>query len=205
MIPAHQCLHGSHGPLGQVNDGLEEDAQLAVANPLPQFPFGAQTVVTAGAQVLVVDRVTAPARVLGPVHGDVRVLQQFGGVLVPPGQGNADAGGGPQDVSVDLVGSLEGGQQAAAHVFGRGTVGNVLTEHNEFVSCQARHGVTLAPQLGKPEADLDQEEIPCSVSPGVVDGFEAIHIHEEHGQACAAPMGPRQGLADPVHQQHPVG
>jgi hypothetical protein len=147
----------------------------------------------------------APGR-LGPVHGQVGVAQQVVGPLdVALHPGDAHAAAHVQLAPIDHERPGQPLQDALGHLGDVDVVAGVLDEHGELVAAEAGHGVAGPHARVEPLRDLDEEPVAGGVAEAVVDLLEAVQVEEEDGHRGRLPLGPLEGVVDPVLEQGPVG
>ena len=77
--------------------------------------------------------------------------------------------------------------------------------HHEFIATQATHDILLAHVGDQALGHLDQQPVADIVALRVVQGLELIQVQDQQRAELAAAMAGAQGLAQPIHQQAPVG
>src|SRR5262245_57219665 len=79
-------------------------------------------------------------------------------------------------------------------------------EHDhEFITTQARYGVSLAEAGGQSYRDFLQQLIADHMAERIVDRFESIEIQEEHGEHFFIAVSARKRLRKAIMKQQPVG
>ncbi len=107
---------------------------------------------------------------------------------------------------VQVEGGPEGALDAVREEGGVGGRADVLQEDDELVAAQARHRVRGAEASGEPSGDVDQELVAGHMAEAVVHHLEPVHVHEEDAELVPfAPARAGDGLAQPVHEEGPVG
>ena len=143
---------------------------------------------------------------LGLIHRGVGMAQQALGVRgVGRIERDADAGAQVHLLPAHIEGRLE----EIVHL-GRkhhGVVGIALAvgEHDEFVATEARDGIRCAQAAVETVGDGLKHEIAGLVPIRVVDGLEAVEIHEQHGQLPPGALRDEHGLLEAIEQQRTVG
>ena len=134
------------------------------------------------------------ALVLGPVHGDVGVLEQGRRVVRIVGKhAHADAAGDEQLVAVDRDRAGQRVDQllrAGRHLL---HVAHRAHQHGELVAAQAGDDVALAQARAEALGDLLQQHVAGLVPEGVVDVLEAVEVDEQRRELLAVARGVRQG------------
>ena len=98
-----------------------------------------------------------------------------------------------------------GGQQAVNQRGAGGHVWQFGEDGDKFVAAQPGDGVAFAQAALHPLGHGHQQHVARRVAVGVVDCLEAVQIDIRHGQQQAVAAGLRQGVAQPIGQQHAVG
>ena len=197
--PAQQGFDVRDLARGQVHLGLEAQAQLVAGDRLAQVAHQRQLAQVHFVPALAIDG-HAAAVFLGVVERDVGPAQQGLGVVAVFGvQGQAqagvevDAGAGQVQRLAQLV-----EQHARA---GLGEIGvDVVHQHHEFITAQARHQVAGAHGLAQALAHLLQHLVAETVAERVVDFLEPVQVQHQHRRT------PRpQGLVQALARQAAVG
>jgi hypothetical protein len=126
---------------------------------------------------------------LGRVHGDVGVLEQFGGVVAVVGvDGDPDAGVQVQGHPVQDERRMQGGAELVGDR-GRPLGGRPWDQHGELVPAEPGHGVDLPQRSLEPRPDLAQQLVAVVVPEGVVDVLEAVQVQQQQGRRLQLPGG----------------
>src|SRR5208283_3289060 len=177
---------------------LQSDAQIALPLLLAGY---------ADLQVFVEYFVAPAARLLGAIHGKIRVADEhFGCRVVRSGHGRADTGAGLDDVPKNVKGTLDLLQNAAGDNLEIVWGDNVLHQNGELVSSQPRGRVLGAQRGAEPSGNRHQQNIARGVAQHVVDFLKAVKVNIEHAAAMigiAHASAERQ--VEPVKKQRPVG
>ena len=95
---------------------------------------------------------------------------------------------------------------AVGHAARRSGVLHALEQEGELVVAEARDGVAGPADPVEPTGDGDEKLVAGAVPHRVVHQLEAVEIEEQHGERGAGPSArPRLRLAEPLHEQRPVG
>ncbi len=209
--PAGLGGDGGDGAAGEVDDGLVEQGELAVAQggAQPRGQLGAAHDVGLHLRGVQLDPVLAAG--LGAVHREVGVAHEVGGADGGLGEGDADGGGHPDLVGADPVGLGEGEAQPFGDLVHLVLPGALIAgavpddERGELVTAEPGGGVAGPDGVLEPPSGLDEQFVARLVADGVVDLFEAVEVDEEDGGARVARPPPAERLADPGGEQGPVG
>ena len=186
----------------ELADRLGDDEQPVLGEHL--LHLGGRGARVRARHLLVVGVHPAAAVRLGPVHGEVRLVQQR---LQPDGAAAdraAAAHRGRDRAAADADGAGHGVGHPLQHRLDRGR-GRVRQEDAELVAAQAGHQVLGARGGPQPGRGHRQQLVARAVPEVVVDGLEVVEV--EHGDAERAPAALRglgQGPAA-AHEQGPVG
>jgi hypothetical protein len=206
VLPADQRLVADRRPAAQVDDGLEEDPQIAAVQGGAQGVLDVQPVDGALAQLLVGDIPAVLALLLCPVQGRARVAQQADGVDgAGRGDGDADGDGLHDPASTDVHRLAHGGQHPVGDQHRLPLVLHVLADQRELAALQPGGGIGAAQDLFQAVTHLDQDGVAVLVADPVVDHVEAVKGTAQDGDPAAGPAGAVEGLLDPVQHQGAVG
>ncbi len=144
--------------------------------------------------------------VLGLVHRGIGVGDQvasFGRIFAE--QGDADARAHLEVIpATDREGFGDQRQQLARTALEFAMIRDVVDDRDELVPSDAGDGSGLELRLQALPQDL-QQIIPDAVPQAVVDGLEAVQIHEQDGQKTVPVAGLLYGLVQLLVQQRAVG
>ncbi len=205
VLPSEEGLHRHGVAVGQSDDRLVVGLEGSGPDRLTQFALRLEAHHGARPHPVIEELVPRPAAFLRPVQGGVRVTNEvLGRILGTLGDGDADARGDD-----DLTGRQRDGMRDRPAEPGR-DVGrfalapHVLAKDHELVAPEPADGVTRAEARPQPLPDADQHLVPRGVPQAVVDDLEPVEVEEHHGHRMGAPLGPRHGLLQPVHEERPV-
>ena len=159
----------------------------------------------AAAHAAVERHVTRLAERLGPVEGNVRVLQQVAGGLAVAGR-DADArrDGERPVLGPDLERRLQLCEDPRRHEAAPRREPVVLEQDHELVAAQASDGVALPHRVLQPVAHGLEELVADGVAEGVVHILEVVEIDDEHGRDRAAATGACEQLVGAVEDEPAV-
>jgi hypothetical protein len=188
VLPAQQGLRSVELLRAERQLRLEVQHQLVVVDGSAQLTQQAELVAAVLVELVVV-HADLEVVLLGPVHGDVGVLQQrLDVVAVHPGQGDSHA---DVDVEQDAP-DVQAGTQRLLHLGGDGQcrrgVRDLRQQDRELVASQPDHDVGGSHCLRQPLRHRLQDEVAVVVAERVVDLLEAVEVeqHERHrGPALA--------------------
>ena len=203
---SYQCL-GGHGFSGaEIDDRLIAHPQPVLVDGPAQHALGPQPVDGPGAQILVEDLGPVAASILGPVEGQIRLLQQtLGAVAGVASDGDPHAGRADEF----LVAHHERGPPglddplAERHRFLRPR--QILDDDRELVAAPAGQGVLRPQERTEALGHLHQHGVADQMSDGVVDQLEPIEVEKEHGHEAVAPVEATQRVPQPVHEHGAIG
>ena len=205
-VPAQERLGGQSAPACERDYRLVDNLQLFARQRVCQTPLGLQVRLRLKAQALAEDFHAGAAAALGPVHRHVRLSQHRLGVCLGIArESNAHACGHRNLGASDDEGPAQGLKHPLGESQGFGFAFEVLGQDHELVAAEARHGVAVSHHLFEPARDEQQEPVPDVVAEAVVDGLEAVEIHEQERDETAAAMQARERLVRTVHEQQTVG
>jgi hypothetical protein len=221
VVPAHERLDAHGAPRLELDDGLEDEAQLVAAGDragerVAQVALEREAGDGGRVHGRLEHRPPPLAARLGLVHRRVGVAEHGGhhvGGAVGGGRvGRAaarDADARP-DEGVPPVDDERGAQRRdrpLGHRGGVGVLAHVLEEHGELVAAEPRDGVAAARGAEQARGHLDEQAVAVGVAERVVDRLEAVEVEDEHGDAprvaVAAGAGERRG--QPLAEAHAVG
>ena len=152
----------------------------------------------------------AAAGALGGVHGSVGVGHELAAFAMAGMDGNAYGAGDLDLLSRELERLGQRGQRSFRDADAGLLVDHVLEQQQEFVAAHARHGIAFARLEPQAVGRAAQYQVAGRVAERVIDGLEAIEVHEQHRQTIdhafvIGAVQPQQRLAQPVLEQQPVG
>ena len=143
---------------------------------------------------------------LGLIHGRVGVFDERLRVQSVVGKdADADAGGDVKVMVVDGVGFGHGLKHAPRRDGGVLRSFNFGKQHHEFIAALPAYGVRTAYTFHQPLGDGLQKLVPDGMAQRVVDVLEAIQVQKQDCHSLVVTGRHRDGLADPVVQQHAIG
>ena len=149
--------------------------------------------------------ICAAAVELGPVHGQVRILQQL--IRVGPivrGQGDADAGVGDELVTAGFVRLPDRVADSIHQVDDVQWLRHGAVNDREFVAAQPRNDIRLSETTAQASGHGFQQLIADRMAERVVDALEMIEIEIQQRQVLAL-MNPLERLLELLAEQHPIG
>src|SRR5215216_5074455 len=159
----------------------------------------------AGVHCLFEDRVAGLARMLGLVHGQIGITQEFcRELLVAPAYGDAEASSDKELAPT----KDEGGPQFLQDTlsYAAGTVGvGILEEKDELVTSEACHRVLGPEVISYPLAHQLQQPIARLMSETIVYNLEVVQIHEHDRDGLLMTLGARECTSEAVREQDTVG
>ena len=146
------------------------------------------------------------AAVLGVIHREVRIAQQFGDGLAMPGiNGDADAGGDEQLIVFNLVRRAQGDQELPRRRAAASSSGwRVRTMMNSSPPMRPARSSSVSSRF-KSLAYFPQQPVAHGMAEDVVDLFEAVEIDEQHGQVARALARVFQSGIEEFHEVGAVG
>ncbi len=141
-LPPGQGLEGGRDAVGDGDDGLVVELELALLHGLPQLGLAADATLHLDLQTGLEEAPRAPL-LLRAVHGQIGLAHQALGVLGGAEGGDADAGADPYRMGllVDPEGCADGLHELVGHVGGGVGVGQPLEDDGELVAPQAAQEV----------------------------------------------------------------
>ena len=146
------------------------------------------------------------ARVLGLVHREIGLLEQFADAARRLAeQRDADAAGTVVQVTWKHVRLAQRGQDPVADDACRGRrlqwlETGIFDQDHELVAAQPRHRVALGDARTQPLGHLLQQHVALLVPERVVEDLEVVQVNEHQG-ALARPLLVGQGKVQPVQQE----
>lgn len=179
--------------------------ELLAAEGLGHVEFELSPHLHAGIHFGLEEAEAAPPLHLGPVEGEIGAFQETVSIRSVLGrQGDADAGANRQKMTVDHVGSAHQIHEAASKGAGLLDPYHGPLHDHEFVAANPRHGIAGAQAGTQAVGDLAEERVADSMAQCIIDGLEAVEIHQQHGAAFVPrsqmPQGRVQALAQAVRQ-----
>ena len=197
VVPAHKRLDGDHPAVGQGDDRLVDEAELAGVERGTQLRPGAGLL----ARVVVeLGRVPAVplARNLRRVHRDVGAAQHLERVAGAGAVGDAGAGADEQLVLAGLDGPPE--RVGKPPDDGVGLLGcRPRHENREFVAAHPGHQRVRRQVDDEPPGQHGQQPIADGVTEPVVDGLEAVEVQQRRLRAPGV-----EGRPQLLHEAAPV-
>ena len=208
MLPPQERFGADAAGVAQIDDRLEEQAQLATLERSVQGVLGRMHRDGSNAHRVVEHLDAAAAAVLGVVHRRVGVAQHIFRAFVTFGREcDPDAGADEHLRAPNDHGSNDVGQQALRDLGGeiaRGVGLQVLAENRELVAAESRDRVARPDQRLELARHLDQQLVARVVPEAVVDVLEAVEVEERHADVRLRARAARDRLAEPVDEQQPV-
>jgi len=81
---------------------------------------------------------------------------------------------------------------------------NLWQQEQKLIPAVAADSVRAANDRLQTSSDRLKKLVAHLMAEGVVDVFEAIEVQKQHGEACAATMGERNRLTEPIVQEPPI-
>ncbi len=203
---SHQGL-GRDGLAGsEVDDGLITHPQPVLVDGSAQHPLGPQPIDGPGAQVLVEDLGPIAASILGPVEGEIRLLQQtLGAVPGVASDGDPHAGRANELLVADHERGPPGLDDPLAQQHRFLGPRQILDDDGELVAAPSGQGV-LRPQEGTQAlGHLHQHGVADQVPDGIVDQLEPIEIEKEHCHEGVPAIEATQRVPQPIHEHRAIG
>ena len=207
QLPADQRFHPGGLLVLQPDQRLVLDDEFAVGqrvgHPRGQREPADVDVVAFGVE----QGVPVTAVGLGPVHGGVGGLHQFGGAAgaVVGVLHDADAGRDDDRVAADDDGAAHGVQRGLRDPLQVVDPGAVLDQDHELVAAHPCHQVTVAAEFGaQPLGDGPQQRVAGVMAQGVVDGLEVVEVQVADPDRVLRGAGLKRGI-EAVEEQRPVG
>ena len=154
--------------------------QLPLLDGAAQIALELQAAVLLSAHADVEDLDLVGPCALGPVHGDLGLAQQLGGVLVGAVVESDADGGGENDL---LAGDVDGGAQRAAHLLGQhgqlARVGLAEQEQRELVAADPAQRVLRAQVAPQAAGDGQEQAVADDEAEGRVHGLELVDVDEQ--------------------------
>ena len=208
MAPAHERLDARERPTAAERDlGLVVDDELAAPQRVVELRLRAQRVLGAVEQAVVVARGVASAA-LRAVHRGIGLAQQpLGRVLASPvaTARRRSSRAGKTSWPASHSGSQSAAESAPARSSSSRRVVDVLAQHGELVTAEARHGVAARRRCGgagrRPRRSSSS---PACVAERVVDELEAVEVEEQQPDAQARRRGAVQRGLRALEQQRAV-
>ncbi len=143
---------------------------------------------------------------LGGVQGGVGTTQQDVGVFpVVRKHGDPDAEADAHGAPLQVERRRDRLRQASEQSRQRLHAAQVLDRENELVPAQARDKIGPAHAVVQAHAGLAQDDIARVVPEAVVHRLEVVEVQQADGKRRAAAAGARQGMAEMLLEQQPVG
>jgi hypothetical protein len=150
------------------------------------------------------DMAVCPGR-LGPVHRQVRPLQQRLGVVgVARIESNADTHPDLDGRAVDLKRFRQRGYHPGCDPFGQFAIG-ATDGKGELVTAKSCQRILRSRELRKPAGDGDEKPIAGGVAVNVVDGFEAVQVEREERERVLGAAGVDKTPVEALVEQTAVG
>ncbi len=183
MVPADQRLERREAVLGEVEQGLEVELELAVGDRAVQVHLGRPAGLRVGVEVGGEAPVPSAPGGLRRVQREVGVLDQVvGRERVGGGLRNADAGPGAHVMAGDRGGLLEPLDQRRGEALGFDAV--AVDQHAKLVAAGARQEAPFG-ALGEPLRDQLEQLVADAMAERVVDDLEVVEIEAQDGQRAA--------------------
>ena len=195
VVPAHERLDARDAPVGELDDRLVVQRELAAVERAAQLALGARR--SARAPRMRASKSSKPPRprVLGAVHRRVGVAQQVARRASSlPDERDADA---RRDEEPRSPATWNGAPARRARAR-RARAGSRRRRRprsriGELVAAEARDGVAGARPPRCSAAATSREQLVAGVvAERVVDELEAVEVEEEHARRCAVPRAARR-------------
>jgi len=172
---------------------------------MPQAAFQGLQLDSPNVHVLFKELVTVASIFLSVVHRGIRILDQGLCILTVIRKG-ADAN---THCDIEVVpGNAMWRREHREHLFGGDGCVFYLIEFrkhdHKFVSTQATDRVRDADTRQQPLRHQLEQGVSHGVPEGVIDVFESIEVHKQHGEAPAVAPGGRYRLGQPVVEERSV-
>ena len=180
MLPAQEGLHPHDAAGGEVHQWLVVEAQLGAFDRAPEVVLQRGTLDGLGPH-LGVEQDRAPERVrLGPVEGDLRLLEQVAGVGDDrPVHRQAQAGPDADLPAVEVERFRDGRLDARRHQLGLADAAHRAEQDPELVAAEARDRVGGAGRRQQALADLRQQQVARGVAQALVHDLEPVEVEED--------------------------
>ncbi len=205
-LPAQQGFAADDAAARQVDQRLVVEQEFVALQGAAQVVVQVQPFLGVGIHAFGIEAEGIAAGGLGVVHRGIGLPQQrVEGVAVFRIDGDADRCRNFRFVRLDV----EGFAQHRHHFRGDlgrhfGTV-QIGQHHEEFVAAMAADRVGLAHARQQPLRGVAQQHVAHRMSVGVIDGLEAIEVHEQQRHLPAGAFAMRDRLFHAVLEQQAVG
>ena len=195
--------HDRTGPQVELRLIVEDERTLLQRPPQPALQAAPRPELAA--QALAEEAGAVPPVRLGPVEGDVRMLEQL--ITVAPASGNTAIPMLPLTVTgfpSSMVGSRTRASSfsATAGIVG---VGDLRQQDRELIPAQPGHRVALADAAHEPAGHDPDQRVAGRMAEGVVHLLELVEVDQKHGRMAGVTLGQGQRPAEPVAKEKPVG
>ncbi len=209
-LPPDQGLEPGQAAVLQPHDGLVVQAELPRLHGVVQVLLFLEAAAPRRVAEGIVDLVASTAPLLRPEHGHVRLPDDSLGrgllrlLSVGQPQGHAHAGLEPELGPLHAHGLVEGPDQPLRRDRRLLPVLQLLQQDGELVPAEAGHRVLVPDVRLQPAGHPGQHPVADGVAQAVVHLLEMVQVQEEDAQPATVPLGPGQGLSQPVLEELPV-
>ena len=201
-VPAHERL-GAPALAGlHVEDRLEVELQLVVADRFPQCQLELGALFDRNLQVVVVELHPPTPTTLGEVHRGVGLLDRDHRRRARLGDRQPDARRDGEQVVAEAERLLDLADQSVAERRDRRHVLEAAHHDQELVATETGHEVAGTHPPSDPIGDLAQHEVAGRVTVRVVDALEAVDVDEHHRALVVAV---HQHALEVLEHGEPVG
>jgi hypothetical protein len=205
VVPAHQRLEAGGLAADEVDQRLVVDGKRAGLDRRPEIELEETPRLDARVHLRLEEAEGSPAVALGPIEGDVGVLEKPVGVqAVARSERHADAGADRNRMAVEIVGLGDSGNQPLREVGHVGGVRDIALEHGKFVAAEARHELVGAQFRTEAPGHRPEQQIPDGMAECVVDPFEVVEVYTERRHAAAMACDADEHLLHALAEEHPV-
>src|SRR5215204_5335857 len=202
MVPPQQSLYSPHLASTDGEDRLVADDELAFFHGPPQVVLQLQPSERSGVHGWI-EHLEAPALILSPVHGGVRVPEE---ILGAPGsgvtQGDTDAGRGVQFPTIQHEWPPELHRDPLGHPARLSGAIDVRYQHDELVATEASEDVFRTQAQPQASGHRHQEPVAHLVPQGIVYRLEVIQICKQYGDlATGSSPCVHEGLPEPIYEE----
>ncbi len=202
-LPTQQRLDSGQSAVRNGKLRLVEKRKLTAPQRSLQSRLGGRNG-TAGQMRVEEHRAAAP-RVLGAIHGRVRVAHEVIDRRAVIGeQRDADAGAYKVIAAADVHRQLQQLDDPVANRTGGVGIDDIAQNHRELITAQACDGVAFLRAGAQPLRNDRQKLVTGTVSDGVVDAFEMIEIDIQQRATAQTSGGVGKLLRQPVPEQDAI-
>ena len=191
MLPTEQRLDRDDLARRELDQRLVDEAKLVAFERPVKLVLGLKPAHCARVHLLVEQLDTGRVQ-LRSIHGLVGIANQGLGVLVRLArERDADARADEDLVTVGRERLGEGALNPPRDRDRLGLDGEVLAEHHELVTAEARHCVARPDHVAETPRRFPQQLVADAVPQAVVDDLEPVEVEKEHRDRSRTPLGAR--------------